>query len=258
MPKLKLTIAYVGTLYSGWQVQAYKDRRPPKTIQALLEEQLSRICGKRTAIMGSGRTDAGVHADCQVAHCYIPDHREHMNWQLALNTSLPPDIRIIEACIVSDDFHAHHDVLRKEYTYSLWLNRNYTPPKLYPFVWACGHLDIQKLDEAIPHLLGNHDFKSMQNSGTAIKSTTRTLIRIHRSPYPADNKNFALNLRFEASGFLKQMVRNLTGLLVACGQGKFSPHDIPQLLHERNRQKAPPTAPAKGLCMSNIWYKNEA
>lgn len=257
MPRLKLTIAYVGTNYSGWQQQLNKVPPQPVTVQGLLEEQLSRICGHRIVTLGSGRTDAGVHADCQVVHCDIPENKTHINWQLALKTSLPYDIRIKDYTYVADNFNALFDVERKAYTYRLWLNTNFLPPKLHPFVWDCGQLDLDKVDAAIPFLMGTHDFTSMQNTGTPLKSTERTLFSITRSPRSDDPENHEIELRFEADGFLRQMVRNLTGLMVACGKGQILPQEIPDLIIKKDRTKAPMGAPARGLCMTKVWYKGD-
>lgn len=254
MPRMKLTLAYVGTQYSGWQIQLSKTMPQPVTIQGILEAQLERICGYRIPTLGAGRTDAGVHADCQVVHCDIPEEKMNINWQLALNTSLPHDIRVKDFSYVKDNFNALFDVEKKAYTYRLWLDRNFMPPSLYPFVWNCGSIDLAKIDEAIPYLLGTHDFTSMQNAGTQLKSTVRTLYTVHRSALSDDPNNHEIQLYFEANGFLRQMVRNLTGVLVSCGRGKISPQDIPQILEEKNRTKAPLSAPARGLCMTKIWY----
>ena len=258
MPRLKLTIAYVGTLYSGWQLQLNKTGKQPVTIQGLLEEQLQRLCGYRIPTLGSGRTDAGVHADCQVVHCDIPENKKDVNWQLALNTSLPTDIRVKSYAYVDDDFNALFDVERKAYTYSLWLDRSYLPPKLYPFTWNCGRLNLEKMDASIPFLLGTHDFTSLQNTGTHLRTTERTIFSIKRSPVSDDPENHEIQIYFEADGFLRQMVRNLTGLMVTCGRGKIAPEDIPRILASKDRTKAPTSAPAKGLCMTNVWYKNKS
>lgn len=258
MPRLKLTIAYVGTKYSGWQRQSHKGVELP-TIQGIVEKEISRICDTKIYLQGSGRTDAGVHADCQTTHCDIPENKISLNWQLALNTCLPHDIRIKNYAIVNPSFHAMFDVEKKSYTYSLWLNRQFVPPKLYPFTWACGELDIKKIDEAIPYLLGKHDFAFVQNQGTEIKSTERIMYEITRSDYDKqqnlDPENYELKISFTANGFLKQMVRNLVGLLVACGKGKIDPRSIPQLIATKDRKNSPPTAPPQGLTMTQIWYK---
>ncbi|MCQ2445229.1 MAG: tRNA pseudouridine(38-40) synthase TruA, partial [Mailhella sp.] len=182
MPRLKLTIAYVGTHYHGWQIQALRDREHPPTVQAFIEEAVSHVAGMPIHVQGAGRTDTGVHADAQVAHCDIPEAKAGVRWALALNTLLPRDIRVLDACIVDDSFHACHSAVRKAYTYSLWLDHLCVPPKLYPFVWGCGPLDMDRFDAAIPFLTGTHDFASLQNAGTPHKSTVRTIFSITRDP----------------------------------------------------------------------------
>lgn len=260
MPRLKLTLAYIGTNYNGWQRQIQNGEELP-TIQGTVEKEISRICQEKIYLQGCGRTDTGVHADCQTTHCDIPEDKKNLNWQLALNTSLPPDIRVKDYCFVSDNFHALFDVEKKAYTYSLWLDRKFVPPKIYPFTWVCGELDLKKVDEASACLLGEHDFSFVQNQGTVLKSTVRTLYSITRTDFEKQQKedpsNFELKITFVANGFLKQMVRNLVGLLVACGRGKIDPASIPALIEGKDRRKSPPTAPPQGLTMTNIWYKNE-
>ena len=153
MPRLKLTIAYVGTHYCGWQVQAWKDRPNPPTIQGEMERVLADIVGRPVHVQGAGRTDSGVHADAQVAHCDVPEEKNHLDWVLALNTRLPHDIRVTDFAYVPDEFNACFSVSRKAYTYALWLERRYVPPRLYPFVWGCGPLDLDRVDAAIPHMV---------------------------------------------------------------------------------------------------------
>ena len=275
MPRLRLTIAYVGTHYHGWQIQARREGEEPPTVQAFVENAVSHVAGRPTHVQGAGRTDSGVHAEAQTAHCDIPEDRLHVRWKLALNTLLPHDIRILDARPAPEGFDACRSVLRKKYTYSLWLDHLLVPPRLYPFVWACGPLDLDLVDAAIPLLVGTHDFASMQNAGTPQKSTVRTLFEIRRRPggmlpdggaggqgvnsvlASLREDHNRLDLVFVADGFLKQMVRNLTGLLVACGRGGIDPQGIPALLASRDRRRAPFTAPPQGLCMSRIWYEGE-
>lgn len=254
MPRLKLTIAYVGTHYCGWQVQAWKDRPNPPTIQGEMERVLAAIVGRPVHVQGAGRTDSGVHADAQVAHCDVPEEKKHLDWVLALNTRLPHDIRVTDFAYVPDEFNACFSVSRKAYTYALWLERRYVPPRLYPFVWGCGPLDLDRVDAAIPHMVGEHDFASLQNRGTDIKSSVRNVYSIERFSSPVPGQEKMMMLRFESNGFLKQMVRNMVGLLVACGRGKFDPDAIPALLEARDRRCAPVTAPPQGLTLTRIWY----
>lgn len=166
MPRLKLTIAYVGTQYHGWQTQARKNASPLPTIQNIIEDAVAHVLGERVHVHGAGRTDAGVHAEAQVAHLDVPESRARMDWQLALNTLLPRDIRIADAVLVPDTFHAQHSAVRKTYEYRLWLSKRYTPPQLFPFVWACGSVDVERMDEGSRYLLGKRDFASLKNAGT--------------------------------------------------------------------------------------------
>ena len=266
MARLKLTLAYLGTRYHGWQTQARHDP-PLPTVQSLVEAEIRRIAGVPVHLHGSGRTDSGVHAEAQVAHVDLPEARMGIDWQLALNTSLPPDIRIVEATPVPDSFHAQFSAIRKIYEYRLWLTRRCTPPRLYPFVWACGPVDLTRMDAAARHIEGAHDFCSMRNRGAEPQSTVRTLFAVSRSPEgplpsaPPDARGLALcggpvelAWRFEANGFLKQMVRNLIGLLVATGQGKLHPDEVPDILTKRDRRHNGVTAPPQGLTLKAVIY----
>ena len=250
MPRLKLTLAYVGAAYSGWQIQ--EKALPPPTIQGELERALAKVCGRAVRVFGAGRTDAGVHAEAQVAHCDVPDLRS-INWQAALNVKLPPDIRILGAQETDAAFHACFDARKKTYRYDFWLSRQVAPPRLAPFVWACGPLDLRRLDAALPLLAGRHDFKSFQNRGAAIRDTVRTVLSI-RTAHAAHCGQAVLSLHVEADGFLKQMARNMAGLLAAVGRGSFDPSRIPALLAARDRAQAPPTAPAHGLTLVKVDY----
>ena len=171
------------------------------------------------------------------------------------NTLLPRDIRIADAVLVPDTFHAQHSAVRKTYEYRLWLSKRYTPPQLFPFVWACGSVDVERMDEGSRYLLGKRDFASLKNAGTDLRTTVRTILSITRTPEgPLPEGCLELTWRFEADGFLKQMVRNTMGLLVAVGRGKLEPADIPGILDACDRRIAPLTAPACGLTMKKVWY----
>ncbi|MCL1986167.1 MAG: tRNA pseudouridine(38-40) synthase TruA [Betaproteobacteria bacterium] len=250
MPRLKLTLAYVGTAYSGWQIQ--EKPSPPLTVQGELERALAIVCGRAVRVFGAGRTDAGAHAEGQVAHCDVPALRA-VNWRAALNVKLPPDIRVLDAREVADRFHACFDARKKIYRYDLWFSRRVVPPRLHPFVWDCGSLNLPQLEAALPLLTGMHDFKSFQNRGTAVRDTVRTVLSL-TAAYPAEFGGEVLSLHVEADGFLKQMARNMTGLLVAVGQGKFDPARIPALLAAHERAQGPPTAPAHGLTLVSVDY----
>jgi tRNA pseudouridine38-40 synthase len=249
MPRIRLTVAYVGTRYHGWQIQ-----ENGLTVQAVLEDRLSRICAEHVRVHGSGRTDAGVHARGQVAHFDAPASKAHIPWQKALNAMLPEDIAILDARETEPDFHARFSVRSKRYAYTLWTRPDYVLPQRAPFVWAVRGLDFEAMDQAAKLLHGTHDFAAFQNAGTDLKGargTVRTLEPIVRAPGepPAE-----WVFHFQADGFLKQMVRNLMGLLVKAGRGDLNPDDVRRILHGQDRRLAPATAPARGLTLVEVIY----
>jgi tRNA pseudouridine38-40 synthase len=246
MPRIRLTVAYVGTRYQGWQIQAQG-----ATIQGTIEDRLTRICGEPVRLHGSGRTDSGVHALGQVAHFDAPESKRHVPWGQALNSMLPDDIAILDAVEAPLDFHARFSVRSKRYAYTLWTEPHFTLPQRAPFVWAVRGLDFKAMDQAAETLAGTHDFAAFQNAGTEIKGTVRTLEPILRAPgtHPAE-----WVFRFQADGFLKQMVRNLMGLLVEVGRGGLRPADARIVLEGRDRRQAPATAPAQGLTLEEVIY----
>lgn len=254
MTRLRLTVAYVGTAYCGWQTQLIQNGERP-TVQSFLEAAASHIAGVPVHVHGAGRTDSGVHAEGQTAHIDVPDARMHIDWQLAMNTLLPRDIRVLEAVPVSSDFHAQFGVVSKCYEYHLWPNRRFTLPQRYPFVWACGPFDADKMRAAAQYLIGTHDFASLCNAGSSAKTTIRTITSISDRLF--DPETGESIWRFEGRGFLKQMVRNCIGMLVAVGQDRLKAEDIPEILLSRDRTKAPQTAPAQGLTLKFVRYNEQ-
>lgn len=255
--RLKLVVAYIGTAYSGWQIQ--EKNNPPPTIQGELETALHTLTGQAIRVFGSGRTDAGVHAYAQVAHCDVPEKKAHLDWQRCLNALLPDDIRVLAVCRTDSVFHARKNALCKTYVYQIWQERSFIPPELVPFTWNCGTLDIVAMRAALPHLMGEHDFASLQNTGTDIKGTNRNISHLNLEALPPQafypSHAPLLRLSVTANGFLKQMVRNIVGLLVACGRHKLEVTDIPHILKACDRRALPsPTAPAKGLALARVEY----
>jgi len=251
VPRLRLTLAYDGTDFSGWQLQAEGHGR---TVQGCLEEALTRLCGTPIRVHGAGRTDAGVHALAQTAHVDVPEARVVIPWQRALNSLLPPDVRVVDAGYVSDDFHARFDAVGKIYCYTLWIQPDYVLPWRRPYVWDVGKsapLDVDAMDACAALFVGYNDFAAFQNTGSEVKTTTRLVHGVERLP---DGPPTEMVWRFRAEGFLKQMVRNLMGALVAVGRGKVSPEDIRSVLTRGQRRFAPATAPACGLCHQAVEY----
>lgn len=256
MPRIKLTLAYDGTHFAGWQLQPGQ-----RTVQGVLEHALEPILADAPGtiltpdgairVHASGRTDSGVHASGQVAHFDAPECRRGFPWQKSLNCSLPFDVNVVAAEEVGDDFHARFSVVSKMYAYTLWLAPTYVLPQRRPYVWKCGELDLAAMDEAAALFLGEHDFAAFRNTGSDVERTVRTLLQISRQDGPLPHECV---WRFRATGFLKQMVRNLMGCLVAVGRGKVGLEDVRSYLHEGDRTAAPATAPAQGLCLEDVAY----
>ncbi|MBU3832322.1 MAG: tRNA pseudouridine(38-40) synthase TruA [Candidatus Desulfovibrio faecigallinarum] len=255
--RLRLVIAYVGTGYMGWQVQA--QHLAMQTIQGQLEHALQLLAGQEVRVHGSGRTDSGVHAERQVAHCDFPEDRyaRLKDMRNSLNALLPCDIRVFAVQPCERNFHARFDAHNKTYRYRFWQERGFVPPALKPYVWCCGPLDVAVVREALPHLLGEHDFACLANAGTTGReSTVRTLYALELNENTVwEGCAPMLELFVTGSGFLKQMVRNMAGLLAEIGRGKVGSSDVPRILESRSRTALPaPTAPASGLTLMCVEY----
>lgn len=220
--------------------------------QELLEKALSTLLRTPTAAVASGRTDAGVHARGQVAHFTHEKDLDLFRLQLSLNGILPPDIRILSIEKVSPDFHARYGAVSKEYHYHLHLDRTTDPFKRLYAYHDYSPLDLEKMERAAACFVGTHDFTTFANEGSkgsASKNPVRTITRldlIHEAG--------GVRLEFEGNGFLYKMVRNITGTLLDVGRGKLFLESIPQLFAARDRQLAPPAAPARGLFLMKVNY----
>lgn len=251
--RLKITLAYDGAAYEGWQIQL-SPRRPP-TVQGAVEAALFTLCGTPVRVTGASRTDAGVHALGQVCHADVPDR--YGDWRARLNAVLPRDIRVIAARRADAGFHARRDATGKTYFYNFWLEPAWTAPALRGFVWSLGQVDWQAMRDAAPAFIGRHDFASFQNAGTPLKSTVREITAISLDFPPPDVYPPAALLRLTVSGngFLKQMVRNMAGYLAAVGKGCLAAADLAAVLKAKDRKalKAA-TAPAQGLFLQKVAY----
>ena len=255
--RLKLTVSYTGTCYAGWQMQA--EGQAQSTIQKELEAVLTRIAGHAVRVHGAGRTDSGVHAEGQTAHVDVP-RRDGFNWQRALNAVLPRDIRIMDVTAVPESFHARHSATGKLYAYTLFAGMGKTPPRLVPFAWTTPMLDVEAMTEAAGILAGRHDFAAFQNTGTPVKDTVRNLWQIScehsvAGPFHCPENWPVATWFFHGDGFLKQMVRNLMGLMVWVGLGKIGVGEVAGYRDGRNRSAVPsPTAPPEGLTLLRVEY----
>ena len=247
MPRLALWIAYDGARFAGWQVQPRQ-----RTVQGCLEAALGRICNRRIRTHGAGRTDSGVHALGQVAHCDIPGDRTGVPWRRALNSLLPDDACVTSVRWVEDSFHARHSAESKVYTYTLWTAPEYVIPQRRPFVWPVGDLDPEAARRVAAIFPGRRDFAAMQNVGTLLAHTVRTVQSVSLDP---GSRSEEMVVTVAADGFLKQMVRIMVGCLVRAGKHKLGPGDMEAILDSRDRSRASATAPAKGLCLERVLYE---
>lgn len=247
--RLKLTIAYDGALFAGWQIQADAD-----TIQQRIETALATVAKEKIRLHASGRTDAGVHALGQVAHFDSPEHLtlNPYNWVPALNRHLPAAIRIMACEEVAPDFHARFHACEKTYRYELS-----TAPILPPFlagrVWHLPRqLDPTLLDEALALFQGRHNFQAFaafRGNETADTDYHRTITRAHAEPSAEGFRLF-----FTGDGFLYKMVRLLTGAALKTAQGQFRLDDLKNLLDHPGLEKSPLCAPADGLSLDHVSY----
>ncbi len=246
---LKLTIAYDGTRFGGWQIQPNAD-----TIQERIEQAMSEVAKAPIRIHGSGRTDAGVHALGQVAHFDAPDHltMNPFNWVPALNTKLPSSIRILSCEEVAPDFHARFSAKEKTYTYKLC-----TLPILPPFeanrAWHLPRLlNPEDLTEALTLYHGTHDFRAFAaNRGNESEETNYERL-ISRADFIHTEDGVLLT--YTGNGFLYKMVRLLTGAAIHVAQGYLRLDDLSDLIHKPGHQKSPLSAPPDGLTLLEVRY----
>lgn len=248
MRNLKLTVAYDGTCYHGFQDQGV-DSLP--TIQRTLEKAWERLVDERVRLNGAGRTDAGVHAEGQVVNLRtgvdsIPDARiPH-----AFNSLLPRDIAVVGCERVADSFHARYDCHSKVYAYTI-LNRAFPSPleRLYTH-FVHDDLDAQAMEAAAKFLVGRHDFKAFAGSNSKVRSTVRTLYSC-----AVEQVGIRVIITVEADGFLYNMVRAIAGTLLSVGKGEHAPDWVGCVLESRKRTNAGPTLPAKGLVLRRVRYE---
>ena len=246
----KLTVAYDGTDYVGWQIQPNQP-----TIQNELQRALKRATKQDIKVVGSGRTDSGVHAIAQVASCRIESwNASAADVATALNSQLPESIVVTESIDAPADFHAIRDAIGKRYRYQIQLGglrdvfqHRYHYHYKYP-------LRIEAMIEAAKHLIGEQDFASFQAAGGDRLSTVRDIRHCELFDDSTDlHQRIAIEI--EANGFLYNMVRNIVGTLIEVGRGKRSAEWIDEVIEAKNRDVAGPTAPAQGLFLKRVDYE---
>lgn len=244
----KLTIAYDGTAYSGWQIQP----NAPSIQQHLQEALTTFLPGEKIVVIGSGRTDAGVHALNQIAHFKTEHDISPNRLLLALNGLVPRDIRIKKVEKAPLQFHSQYSAIGKEYHYHLYLERVMDPfRRLY-----CWHvlrrIDLTLLHEAAALFVGTHDFTSFANephAGSVAKNPVRTIYRIDTSPTEG-----GLRLEFEGNGFLYKMVRNIVGTLIDVASHRLTIADVVSIFEAKDRRRAGCAAPPQGLFLVRVDY----
>jgi tRNA pseudouridine38-40 synthase len=245
MRNFKIVVEYDGAAYCGWQRQ-----HNGVSIQQTLEEAIELITGEKVTIIGSGRTDAGVHAINQTANFKSNTGLAEEKLFRGINSVLPQDIVVKEVKEVSLAFHAQRDVQSKVYVYRI-CNQRLRPVLGRNYFWFIRFpLDVERMGQAAQYLPGTHDFSCFCATGTDVQDRVRTIMDIKLS----SGSDGLIEITVEAKGFLKYMVRNIVGTLVEVAQGKRKPEDMKDIIDSRNRNSAGVTAPAYGLFLKEVKY----
>jgi tRNA pseudouridine38-40 synthase len=245
--KYLLTIAYDGSNYSGWQFQPNA-----LSVQEVIETAFETILKKPLRLLGSSRTDAGVHALDQKAQVVLEEPVDPKTLLYSLNGLLPLDIRIKEMKQVSPDFHVRFNAKKKTYHYHLVCDLFGNPCKRAYAFHVPHRFDLDKVKEAIPYFIGTHNFKAFANESSKGAASTSPIKTIYDIKLVEEVGGY--RLEFEGSGFLYKMVRNIVGTLLECAKGKLSPKAIPGLMASLDRRQVPKSAPAHGLFLVKIEY----
>ncbi len=250
--KFKLTIAYDGAGYEGWQLQ-----KIGTGVQQRVEEALAKLFPSRPRVHSSSRTDTGVHALGMIAHFEVPQAECKMSARkltLALNAWLPEDVRVLSAARARKEFHARFDATGKQYRYFIWNHTAMNPLRRHTAWHVPRRLDVAAMRQAAPLFVGKHDFQSFAaNPGYTKETTVRTLRRCELR-----KSGQLLTVIIEGDGFLYKMCRGIVGTLVQVGLGKFPAEDIRHMLLKKDRRVAGMTAPAHGLVLWKVFYKGRS
>lgn len=251
MHNIKLTLAYDGTDFHGWQIQPGQP-----TIQGVLTEVVRKLTQEKLTLHGAGRTDAGVHALGQVAHFKTHSELTPAQFQRAFNALLPPTIRVVAAEEVGPDFHARWQALAKTYHYRVFRGP-VLPPTEWRYVLHYPYpLDVPAMCEAARVFEGEHDFTSFAaSSGSEDDDRERTAVRmVYRAELVPSESGEMLTFRVRGRSFLRYMVRKMMGTLLEVGRGKLTSADIAGLFELRDRSRSGPTVPPQGLWMVSVEY----
>lgn len=241
---IRLNLEFDGTNYCGWQIQP-----DAPTIQGILKDAIKKTTGEDVMPKGSSRTDSGVHAKGYVCNFHTDTTIPAENLPHALNTQLPCDIIVTGAMAVSDDFIASGSAKKKTYRYTID-NGIFPDVFLSRYAWHYKYpLDVGKMQDAGKHFIGTHDFIGFASSGFSVKTTVRTIYELK-----IEQSGNIITMDITGDGFLYNMVRIIAGTLVYAGCGKINPLDMPEIIKSLDRTRAGITAPAKGLCLKEVFY----
>jgi len=242
--RIKIIVEYDGRDYNGWQAQDGL-----KTIEGELERALFDLTNKYIVVFGSGRTDAGVSAKNQVAHFDIDTKITPNKLKMALNMRLPETIRIKEAEVVSDDFHARFSAKRKTYSYHMYASSVESPLRRNTHLQVWPNLDFDSMFKACEYFVGTHDFKAFCQDNPQVTNTVRTIYSCQMTKIDDD-----LKITICGDGFLHNMVRIICGTILKIGQRKINLEDLPNIIESRERKRAGQTLSAVGLTLENVEY----
>ena len=243
--RVLLRVAYDGTNYCGWQIQPNA-----VTVEGELQKALVHLFGENTSMTGASRTDAGVHAFGNVAVIDVETRIPVEKIPYALNAGLPSYIKVVQAVRVADDFHPRHTDCVKKYRYSIWNDTFENPMERLYCHFVYGNIDIEKMNEAAKYIVGTHDFTSFCSAGSQVEQKVRTIYSLE-----VKKNGNRIEIEVTGNGFLYNMVRIIAGTLLQVGQGSLEPAELEKIIDGKDRQLAGPTAPARGLALVEINYK---
>ena len=245
MRNIKLTIEYDGKDFNGWQKQPNK-----LNIQGEIEQAIKQVTGEDVELIGSGRTDAGVHAFGQVANFKINSDFPIEKIPIAINSQLKRAIRIQKAEEVDVNFHSRYSCHKKTYAYIIDNSKNGSAIYRNLTYHVSQSLDVEAMQKGAKYLIGEHDFSSFKSSGTSSKSSVRTIFDIQ-----VLKEQERVVIQITGNGFLYNMVRIISGTLLEIGQGEIKPEEMELILNAKNRQKAGKTLPPHGLYLMNVDFE---
>ncbi len=250
MPRYKLIIEYDGTPFCGWQIQDNG-----ASVQGALEDAVKAICGEHVRVHGAGRTDAGVHAEGQVASVQLQREIAPQRLRAAINGNLPSDVRVLFADIAPDDFHARYSARSKTYVYRVVSGQVMSPFWLRYALQEARPLDLERMRSCAVLFLGEHDWTAFSAAQSDAQSRVRTISSLKIDDgWDARGRCHLIRMAVTADGFLRYMVRSIAGSLLAVGRGEIDEATVARAIREGGRELVGPTAPAQGLTLKSVQY----